>query len=126
MGAVAIDSSVAIALLDSNESHHERSAAVLRDHIRSTLIMAASAYSETLVQPLIKGRDDAVEDFVASLGVEIVAADRRIGRRAAELRPAPRPATADALVLATAHAREAELLTFDDRLAQFAGEASQS
>jgi predicted nucleic acid-binding protein len=118
---------VAIALLDSADSHHERAAVTLREHTRSPLIMAASAYSEALVQPLIKGRDDAVEEFVGSLRVEIVAADRRIGRRAAELRARHRALRLpDALVLATALAREAKLLTFDTRLARLAGEAAQS
>jgi predicted nucleic acid-binding protein len=89
--------------------------------------MAASAYSEALVQPLVKGRDAAVEEFVGSLRVEIVAADRRIGRRAAELRAQYRSLRLpDALVLGTALAREARLLTFDARLARLAGEADQS
>jgi predicted nucleic acid-binding protein len=51
--------------------------------------------------------------------VEIVAADREIARRAAELRAATEALRLpDALVLATAQLRGARLLTFDERLAQ--------
>jgi len=68
-----------------------------------------------------------VEEFIESLGVEVVAADRRIGWRAAELRVRHRALRLpDALVLATAQACEADLLTFDDRLARLAGEGAQS
>jgi predicted nucleic acid-binding protein len=124
VGAVALDASVAIALLDPADGHHGRAVAALRERTRLPLIMAASAYSEALVQPLVKGLGDAVEDFVESLGVEIVAADRGIGRRAAELRAGHRTLRLpDALVLATAQARGASLLTFDARLARLTGEA---
>ena len=125
MGAVALDASVAIALLDPADSHHREAAAALREHTRSALSMASSAYSETLVQPLVKGLDEAVEEFVESLRIEIVAADRGIGRHAAELLARHRTLRLpDALVLATAQARGASLLTFDTRLARLAGEAS--
>lgn len=128
MGAVALDASVAIALLDPADGHHRQAVTVLREHTRSALVMPASAYSEALVRPLAEGLGDAaVEDFVESLRVEIVAADKGIARRAAELRARHRALRLpDALVLATARAREASLLTFDGRLARLAGELSQS
>lgn len=81
--------------------------------------MAASAYSETLVKPLAKGYGEEVDAFVDGLGVEIVAADREIGRRAAELRVSHGTLRLpDALVLATAELRGERLLTFDERLGQ--------
>jgi predicted nucleic acid-binding protein len=127
VGALALDASVAIAVLEVTDAHHGKAVIALREHERSPFVMAASAYSEALVRPMKKGLDDAVEDFVESLQVSIVAADRRIGRRAAELRVRHRTLRLpDALVLATAQACEAELLTFDDRLARLAGEGAQS
>ena len=81
--------------------------------------MAASAYSESLVRPLAMGYGDLVETFVERLRVEVVALDREIARRAAELRwEHNRLRLPDALVLASAEARGARLLTFDERLAQ--------
>lgn len=127
MGAVALDASVSIALLDPADRHHEQAAAVLREHDRSSLIMAASAYSETLVRPLALGLEEAVEAFVDGLRIEIVAADRDIGRRAARLRAEHGALRLpDALVLATAQAREAGLLTFDGPLARLATGLAQS
>ena len=121
MGALALDASVAIGLLDSADAHHERAVAILEEHTRSSLLMAASAYSEALVRPLAKGLEDAVEEFVFSLNVEIVPADRDIARRAAYLRVEHRALRLpDALVVATAQARDVSLLTFDDRLTRLA------
>ncbi len=121
MGAVALDTSVAIGFLDPADAHHERAVSDLREHDRSTLMMPASAFSETLVRPLATGHADLVERFVDGLRIEIVPLDRTIARRAAELR-AEHPALRlpDAMVLATADLREAGLLTFDDRLAGLA------
>jgi predicted nucleic acid-binding protein len=83
--------------------------------------MAASAYSETLVRPLAGGLGDRVEAFMDRFGVEIVATDREIARRAAELRAADGVLRLpDALVVATAQLRSARLLTFDGRLARLA------
>jgi predicted nucleic acid-binding protein len=112
---------VAIAFLDSADPHHEQAKAVLREHDRSSLIMAASAYSETLVRPLAAGLGDVVEDFVDALRIEIVAADREIGRSAAQLRAVHSALRLpDALVLATARAHGVPLLTFDGPLARLA------
>ncbi len=117
MGAVALDASVAIGFLDPADAHHERAVLALREVDRSVLSMAASAYSETLVRPLAAGLGDKVEAFVDGLRVEIVPVDRGIARRAAELRAEHAALRLpDALVLATAQLREAQLLTFDERL----------
>jgi predicted nucleic acid-binding protein len=71
------------------------------------------------VRPLAAGLGDKVEAFVDGLRVEIVPVDRGIARRAAELRAEHGALRLpDALVLATAQLRDAQLLTFDDRLTQ--------
>jgi len=119
VGEVALDASVAIGFLDPADAHHERAVAALRELDRVDLTMSASAYSETLVRPLALGHADAVEDFVAGLQIAIVPLDRRIARRAAELRAEHENLRLpDAMALATAEIRDARLLTFDDSLAR--------
>lgn len=119
MGAVVLDASVAIGFLDPADAHHERAVHALREVDRTALSMAASAYSETLVRPLAVGLGDKVEAFVDGLRVEIVPVDRGIARCAAELRAEHGALRLpDALVIATAQLRDAQLLTFDDRLSQ--------
>lgn len=85
------------------------------------ILIPASAYAEMLVRPLRAGTADRFDAFVDRREVELVPVDRALAHVAAQLgaaHPSLRPA--DALVLATAHAREAELLTFDDRLRRIA------
>jgi predicted nucleic acid-binding protein len=123
VGALALDASVAIGLLDIADVHHERARAALSENRTASLSMAASAYSEALVRPLASGNEEAVENFVEILRVEIVPADREIGRRAAELRARRRSlGLPDALVLATAQMRQAPLLSFDARVMRVARE----
>ncbi|HET6999644.1 MAG TPA: PIN domain-containing protein [Solirubrobacterales bacterium] len=119
MGALALDASVAIGFLEPTDAHHDRAVSELRRRSDAQLIMAASAYSETLVRPLALGLGDRVEAFVDGLRIEIVPADREIARTAAQLRAANGGLRLpDALVVATAQLRDAELLTFDERLRQ--------
>lgn len=81
--------------------------------------MSASAFSETLVRPLASGHGAEVEAFVDGLGIEIVPVDRRIARRAAELRAGHADLRLpDATIAAAAELLGARLLTFDRRLAQ--------
>jgi len=123
VGALALDASVAIGLLDTADAHHERARVALSENRHLSLLMAASAYSEALVRPLANGNGDAVENFVEILQVEIVPADRSIGRRAAELRAQRRSLRLpDALVIATAQMRQSPLLSFDARVMRVARE----
>lgn len=129
MGALAVDSSAAIAFFTASDAHHDRAVAELTAATDSSeaLSMAASAFSEIAVHAVRKGRRDVVERFVDRLRIEIVPVDRRLALSAAELRAAHRwLRLPDALVVAAAWAREAQLLTFDARLARLAGETAQS
>ncbi len=123
MGSLALDASVVIGLLDSADVHHHRAVAELdrRAEDHAHLLLAASAYAEVLVQPLRDGRGDVVERFVQRSRLEVVPIDRATARAAAALRARHRALRlADALVLATARALDAELLTFDERLRRIA------
>lgn len=129
MGALAVDSSAAIAFFSAADAHHEQAVAALTAATDDgdAMSMAASAYSEIMVHAVRQGRVESVDRFVDRLRVEIVPTDRQIALHAAELR-AGQPALRlpDALVLATARARGASLLTFDSHLARLAGESTQS
>jgi predicted nucleic acid-binding protein len=122
VGAVALDANVAIAVFSSDDAHHQRAVAELGAAMdKDTLLMAASAYSEILVHALRGGNEDLVDDFVDRLRIEVVPADRAVARLAARLRAENAALRLpDALVVATAQARGAGLLTFDDRLRRLA------
>jgi predicted nucleic acid-binding protein len=125
VGSVALDASVAIGFLEPADAHHDRAVAELRRCGDAKLLMAASAYAETLIRPLVRGVGERVDAFVDGLRIEVVAADREIARRAAELRAASgRLRLPDALVLATAQTHGVPLLTFDENLARLAAEPS--
>jgi len=115
---------VAIALFTATDAHHGRAVSELDAAIdrADALLMAASAYSEIMVHALRRDHGDLIDRFVDRLRMEVVAADREIARRAAELRARHRTLRLpDALVVATAQRRRASLLTFDDGLAGLAG-----
>jgi predicted nucleic acid-binding protein len=122
MGPVALDADVAIGFLDPRDAHHDRAVAKLRELRRRPLVLPAAAYSETLVKPLADGTADLVEEFIDAFDVVVVAADRAVARRAAELRARHQGLRLpDALTLATAQLQQAELVTFDARLARISG-----
>ena len=119
MGPVALDASVAIGFLDPADAHHQRATEALRECREASLSMVASAYGETLVKPLANGYGDVVDEFVNSLGVEIIPIDRLLARRVAAIRAEhPTLLLPDAAVFAAAQLRGARLLTFDERLRQ--------
>ena len=119
MGALILDASVLIGLLDSADPHH--SAAVDEvdavDQAGTQLLTPASAYSEALVS---FARVDRVADArraIAAMGITVTPLTAPIAERAAELRARhDRLRLPDAMVLATAQALGADLLTYDDRL----------
>lgn len=124
MGAVALDANAAIGLLDPRAAHHARATERLAAHYArlSRILLPASAYAELMVHPLRAGTAANVEAFVDRPEVEVVAIDRGLARAAAQLRADHGTLRlGDALVLATALVRDAELLTFDERLRRIAG-----
>jgi len=122
MGLTVVDAGVVIAVLDSEDAHHDHAREALaagRDR-GDRLAVPASAYAEVLVAPL--RRDpvgaDAVDRFLDALPATVEPATRQIARRAAELRArhGNRLRLPDALVVATAMDLEADrVLTTDAR-----------
>lgn len=119
----ALDASVIIGFLDPADAHHSRAARLVAELLatRDELITSAAAYAEVLVEPSRSGLTAVVDGFLDDARVGVVAIDRDCARAAAGLRA--RHATLrlpDALSLANALLHDAELVTFDRRLARLA------
>ena len=123
MADVALDADIVIAFLDPADEQHDAAVEILRPHLAAgrRLVLSASVYAEILVRPLERGTDALVEEFIDAIGADIVAVDRDIARRAAELRARHRSLRLpDAFSLATAMGSAAELLTLDIGLRRIA------
>ncbi len=128
MATVALDADVLIAFLDASDDQHQRAIDLLRPRLAAgdRVVVGASVYAEILVHPLKRGSEQAVDDFLTAIGADIVAVDRDIARRAAQLRAThPSLRLPDALSLATAHATKSDLLTLDQRLQKLDRSASR-
>ncbi len=118
MGVTVLDASVLIGLLDPGDALHVRASAGFRQYASDDVVLPASAYSETIVDPARRGaaRVDAVDGFLDSFPIRILSIDREIGRRAAQLRARHRLGLPDALVLASGDVLDADVvLTADTR-----------
>ena len=125
MATVALDADVVIAFLDASDDQHQRAIAALRPRLTAgdRLVLAASVYAEILVHPIKRNADHVIDEFIGAIGADIVAIDRDIARRAAQLRASHRGLRLpDALSLATALATGAQLLTLDHQLAGIASQ----
>jgi predicted nucleic acid-binding protein len=129
VGALAVDASVAIAFFTATDAHHGQAVTALTaaTDAGESMSLAASAYSEIMVDAVRQERIELVDRFVDRLRIEVVPTDRQIALRAAQLRAGHTGLRLpDALILATAQARGARLLTFDSRLVRLAGDLAQS
>lgn len=119
MGALILDASVLIGLLDTADAHHRRSiddteAADLAGH---QLMVPASAYSEALVAFARDGRVGDAREAVASMGITVTPLTAAVAERAAKLRARHEHLRLpDAIVLASARELDGELLSYDRRL----------
>jgi predicted nucleic acid-binding protein len=116
MAVTVLDASVVIAFLDANDAHHSAAIDAIGNAGRQALVLPASAYAETLVDPWRAGSEaiTLVKRFLAELGVRIEPLTAEIAERAARLRSMHRGLRLpDALVLATADVLDATVLTAD-------------
>jgi len=123
VGALILDASVLIGLLDTADAHHERAVSDVEagDQARRELIVPASAYSEALVAFARAGRLADARAAIAAIGIEIAPLTAAMAERAAELRADRRYLRLpDAMVVACAQEIGGDLLTYDDRLANHA------
>jgi predicted nucleic acid-binding protein len=123
VGALILDASVLIGLLDSKDAHHNRAVEEVEsaDQAARTLLTPASAYSEALVAFARADRIGDARAAIAGMGITVVPLTDTIAEHAAELRARHEALRLpDAIVLATARDREAELRTYDQALSRFA------
>lgn len=121
MGALILDASVLIGLLDRADAHHHQAVEEVdaADRAGERLLAPASAYSEALVSFARAGRTAAAREAIAAMGIRVVEMSQPIAELAAELRAKhDRLRLPDAIVLATARQLRAALLTYDDNLAK--------
>jgi predicted nucleic acid-binding protein len=124
VGALILDASVLIGLLDVADGHHDRAIDDVEaaDHEGDQLLLPASAYSETLVAFARARRIREAREAITSMGITVVPLTDTIAECAAELGARHRQLRPpDAIVLATAEEFGGRLLSYDRRLSQLAG-----
>jgi predicted nucleic acid-binding protein len=124
VGALILDASVLIGLLDTADTHHARAIDDVEaaDRDGRELLLPASAYSETLVAFSRARRLEEARRAIASMGITVVPLTDTIAERAAGLRARhARLRLPDAIVLATAHELGGSLLSYDRRLSRLGG-----
>jgi predicted nucleic acid-binding protein len=126
VGTLILDASVLIGLLDTADAHHSQAVDDVEaaDMADEKLLVPASAYSEALVSFARARRIRDARDAIAAMGIAVTPMTSRIAETAAELRAAhDRLRLPDAIVLATVRDLHARLLTYDNVLANIAGES---
>ena len=121
MALTVLDAGVVIAFFDANDPHHDaaRDALTAATDAQDDLVLPASAYSEVLVRPFMRGDTavDRIDGLSDELPARVEAASRSIAKAAAALR-AEHGRTLrlpDALVLATAADLGADRVLTTDR-----------
>jgi predicted nucleic acid-binding protein len=123
VGALILDASVLIGLLDNQDAHHSSAVEEVEaaDQAAQALLTPASAYSEALVAFARADRVGDARDAIAGMGITVVPLTETLAERAAELRARHSALRLpDAIVLATVRDLDGELLTYDHRLSRFA------
>jgi predicted nucleic acid-binding protein len=124
VGALILDASVLIGLLDAADAHHDRAVddTEVADEAGHDLLTPASAYSEALVAFARVGRLEDARNALAAMGITVTPLTAMMAERAAELRARhKRLRLPDAMMLACARELNGELLSYDQRLARLAG-----
>jgi predicted nucleic acid-binding protein len=124
VGALILDASVLIGLLDSADAHHSCAVDDVEraDQGGRRLFVPASAYAEALVAFARADRTRDARDAVAAMGITIAPLTATMAEGAAVLRARHKQLRLpDALALACAEELAGELLSYDDRLRQVAG-----
>jgi predicted nucleic acid-binding protein len=121
VGALILDASVLMGLLDSADAHHESAVSDVEraDQAGRPLFAPASAYAEALVAFARADRTDEARDAIAAMGITIAPLTAAMAERAAAVRAQHKDLRLPhAIVLACAEELEADLLSYDERLRQ--------
>lgn len=125
MGALILDASVLIALLDRADPHYARAVEEVEaaDHDGEDLVAPASAYSEALVAFARRSRVSDAREALVAMGIEVAPLDAATAGEAAALRARHDGLRLpDAMVLATSHELGGRMLSYDQRLQRYAAD----
>lgn len=118
MTLTVLDANVIIAAGNHTDSFHDAALAHLRAAVRrGDLGMAELTLAEVLVEPYRSGTVEERNGFLDAIGVKPLALGAGSFRRLARLRAETGLKMPDAVVLHTTLSEDAELVTFDRRLA---------
>jgi len=123
---IVLDASVLIAHLDETDAHHERATALLLDNADETLAASPLTVAEVLVGPARAGTIDAAQAALAALAVTSVPLTAEAPARLAVLRATCRLRLPDCCVLLAAETAQADIATFDDKLARAAAQIGRA
>lgn len=118
MGRVVLDSSVVIAALEPADIHHSVAAKKLEKYKEFEFFISAISLTETLMHPFVKGRGVELADRILRVVQQVVPIDSDIAIDAAKIRAEKDLGIGDAIIAATASWMDAELWTFDQKLAK--------
>lgn len=114
---IVTDASLLIAHLDADDDHHEWAEALLESLGPVPLAASRLTIAEVLIGPARAGKLEAALAPIEQLGVRDVGLDADAATRLAGLRVATGLKMPDCCVLLAAEQTEAEVATFDERLA---------
>jgi predicted nucleic acid-binding protein len=121
MGLTLLDAGVLIGFLDASDAHHDAAYREIRGALErgDRVAIPASAFAEALVGPSRRGKEavEGVQEFVERVPIEVAQLDADTAVIAADLRArhGSRLRLPDALVIATAHDLDADVLVTGDR-----------
>jgi len=120
VGVVVFHSDVLIGFMDPEDAHHAEAIAWMREATRPQTERWISAvnYSELLVGPIAKGKQEHVKAMLTNLSITTATVDMELAERAAAVRERTKLKLPDAYALATAVQLEHRGRT-DVRLASF-------
>jgi predicted nucleic acid-binding protein len=117
---IILDASVLIAHFEATDAHHERATRLLLDAADESLGASPLTLAQVLVGPARTGKLDAAQAAIRDLDIASIALADNGPARLATLRASTRLRLPDCCVLLAAETTEAQVATFDDRLASSA------
>jgi predicted nucleic acid-binding protein len=119
---IVLDAGVLIAHLEASDLHHDRATDLLVDAADEPFGISPLTLAEALVGPARLGKLDAAQKAIRELGVAAVALSEQAPARLAAMRASTRLRLPDCCVLLAAETAQAQVATFDDRLAAAAAD----
>lgn len=115
--SIVIDASVLIALINSEDPHHDWAVTFFTETVAAELVMSALSLAEALVHPERAGKTSEFLQSISGLDLDIAEITRETALQLASVRAASGLKMPDAAVLQLALARGAGVSTLDAQLA---------